>query len=122
MPPEWAPHSCCWMAYPCRESGFFDIEAARNEYALVARAIARYEPVRMIATPRDAEEARRRCCGRSGGVPDDIDIVRMPTDDSWTRDSAPTASWAPSSGATPATAVSTRATPRRPGWPAGSSR
>jgi agmatine deiminase len=86
MPPEWAAHSCCWMAWPCRENGFFDVEAARDEVALVARRLACYEPVRMIATPRDAEEARRRCRGQPGG----IEIVCMPTDDSWTRDSAPT--------------------------------
>jgi agmatine/peptidylarginine deiminase len=46
--------------------------------------------VRMIATPRDVEEARRRCCGPPGGAPGGIEIVCMPTDDSWTRDSAPT--------------------------------
>ena len=90
MPPEWAPHSCCWMAWPCRENGFFDVEAARDEVALVARRLARYEPVRMIATPRDVEETRRRCCGQPAGAPGAVEIVCMPTDDSWTRDSAPT--------------------------------
>ena len=90
MPPEWAPHSCCWMAWPCRENSLFDVEAARDEVALVARRLARYEPVRMIATPRDVEETRRRCCGQPAGAPGAVEIVCMPTDDSWTRDSAPT--------------------------------
>ena len=90
MPPEWAPHSCCWMAWPCRENSFYDVEAGRDEFALVARSIARYEPVRMLANPRHVEDARRCCCGQSAGVPGDIEIVSMPADDSWVRDSAPT--------------------------------
>ena len=90
MPPEWAPHSCCWMAWPCRENSFYDPEAARDDFALVARSIARYEPVRMIANPRHTEDARRRCCGQPAGAPGAVEIVCMPTDDSWTRDSAPT--------------------------------
>ena len=49
MPPGWARRACCWMAWPCREDGFYDIEAARNAHVLVAREIARREPVRMIA-------------------------------------------------------------------------
>ena len=90
MPTEWAPHSCCWMAWPCRENSFYDVEAGRDDFALVARSIARHEPVRMIANPRHVEDARRRCCGQSGGAPGDIEVVSMPTDDSWTRDTAPT--------------------------------
>ena len=90
MPPEWAPHSCCWMAWPCRENSFYDFEAGRDDFATVARSIARYEPVRMIANPRDVEDARRCCCRCPDGAPTGVEIVSMPTDDSWVRDSAPT--------------------------------
>jgi agmatine deiminase len=90
MPPEWAAHSCCWIAWPCRENGFYDVESARDECALVARELSRHEPVRLIATPRDLDEARRRCSSRPDGAPADVEFVRMPADDSWTRDSAPT--------------------------------
>ncbi len=128
MPPEWAPHSCCWMAWPCRENSFCDVEAGRDDFALVARSIACYEPVRMIANPRHVEDAYRRCCGQPGDAPGDIEIVSMPTDDSWTRDSAPTfllgrdgalgaVEWRFSGWAASAATM-----PRRPRWPAGPSR
>jgi len=90
MPPEWARHACCWMAWPCREDGFYDIEAARDVSALVAREIARREPVRMIANPKDVDEARRRCSTRPRPASTAVEIVALPTDDSWTRDTAPT--------------------------------
>jgi agmatine deiminase len=90
MPPEWAAHTCCWMAWPCRENSFYDLDAGRDDFATVARSIARFEPVRMIANPGDVEDARRRCGRHSDGSRADVEIVSMPTDDSWARDSAPT--------------------------------
>ena len=67
MPPEWARHTCCWMAWPCREDGFYDIEAARDVSALVAREIARREPVCMIANPEDI--GRRASAAANGRRP-----------------------------------------------------
>jgi agmatine deiminase len=90
MPSEWAAHSCCWIAWPCRENGFFDVEGARDESAQVAHELSRYEPVRLIATSRDLYEARRRCRTRPDGAPADVELVCMPADDSFTRDSGPT--------------------------------
>ncbi|MBT5982194.1 MAG: agmatine deiminase family protein, partial [Acidiferrobacteraceae bacterium] len=46
MPAEWQPHERCWMAWPCRSG--FDSPATRENYAQVARAIARFEPVTMV--------------------------------------------------------------------------
>ena len=52
MPAEWEPHARCWMAWPCRDSLWGDgMNAARLAYAEVARAIARFEPVTMLARP-----------------------------------------------------------------------
>ena len=51
MPAEWTPHSRCWMEWPCRVETWGDrIEAARDAYAEVATAIARFEPVTMITS------------------------------------------------------------------------
>jgi agmatine deiminase len=61
MPPEWAPHTRCWMAWPCNQATFPDLPAACNAYAEVARAIARFEPVTMIANPEHVPDARIRC-------------------------------------------------------------
>jgi len=84
MPAEWEPHSGCWMAWPTNPdlwpAGF---EAARLDYAKVAAAVAYFEPLTMIAHPRDAKDAAAAC---GAGVK----ILSLEIDDSWTRDSGPT--------------------------------
>ena len=55
---------------------------AEADYATVANAIAAFEPVLMTVDPRQAAEARRLC---GAGV----DVVELPLDDSWARDSGP---------------------------------
>lgn len=84
MPAEWAPHEGCWMAWPTREElwGTY-LEGAREDYIRVAQAIARHEPMTMLADPKHAKDAQARC-GRS------IEVAAMPMDDSWLRDSGPT--------------------------------
>jgi agmatine deiminase len=72
------------MAWPTRAELWGEhIVGARADYCRVARAIARFEPVTMVANAEDAEDARR-LCGHS------VKVVPMPIDDSWLRDSAPT--------------------------------
>jgi agmatine deiminase len=85
MPPEWAPHAGCWMAWPCRPENWDDIERARATFVEVARAIARFEPVTMTANAQDAGAARGALAGVAGA-----DVVIVPSDDSWARDTAPT--------------------------------
>lgn len=83
MPPEWAPHQCCLMAWPTRRSlwgGMF--ERAKSDYAEVARTIAGFEPVVMVCNPSDVGEVRNRCGS-------DVTIAEIQIDDSWTRDSGP---------------------------------
>lgn len=83
MPAEWAPHSRCWMAWPCREALWDDgLEAARDAYAEVAKAIAEFEPVTMIANPEHLAEASLRFA--SG-----VSCLPMALDDSWMRDIGP---------------------------------
>lgn len=84
MPAETARHAGCWMAWPQRAElwgGYLD--AARENYARVAQAIARFEPLTMVADEAQLAEARRRC-GAS------VRAVALPIDDSWLRDSGPT--------------------------------
>ncbi len=84
MPAEWAPHKGCWMGWPQRESLWREhLEAARDDYVRVARAIARFEPVTMLADPAQAADAQLRC-GPS------VRVLAVPIDDSWLRDSGPT--------------------------------
>ena len=62
MPPDWAPHTRCWMAWPCREAPWGGgLDEARRAYAEVAQAIARFEPVTMIARPELVAMASLYC-------------------------------------------------------------
>ncbi len=72
------------MGWPCRESLWGPtLEQARADYAYVANAIADFEDVTMIAgSADDASAARAACTGR-------VQIVELPIDDSWLRDSGP---------------------------------
>ncbi len=85
MPAEWAPHERTLMAWPCRRELWGSLLAgAKEQYADVARAIARFEPVTMVAASKiDAEEAATALAGL------DVDVVHLPADDSWLRDNGP---------------------------------
>jgi agmatine deiminase len=85
MPAEWEPHAACWMSWPCRPENWDDIEAARATCVEVARAVARFEPVTMTANAEDVRAARRALAG----IPA-VEVVDVPSDDSWARDTAPT--------------------------------
>jgi agmatine deiminase len=83
MPAEWAPHARCWMAWPCRSELWGDrMGAARQAYADVAKAIAEFEPVTMIARPELVAEASLQC-GQG------VSVLPLEHDDSWTRDTTP---------------------------------
>ena len=83
MPAEWAPHTRCWMSWPCEPEVFPDLPLGRDAYAAVARAIARFEPVTMIANPHHVANAQTRCG-------DTVEVLAIEIDDSWTRDTGPT--------------------------------
>ena len=83
-PGEWEPHERTIMGWPCRPDLWGEtLEQARTDYAGVANAIAAFEPVTMIANPGgDAVQARAMCAAG-------VEIVELPIDDSWLRDSGP---------------------------------
>jgi agmatine deiminase len=83
LPAEWEPHAATVMCWPARAELWGGALAdAETAHATVARAIAAYEPVTMLAPPRGAERAAARCG-------DDVDVVELAIDDSWFRDSGP---------------------------------
>jgi agmatine deiminase len=86
MPAEWEPHERTLMGWPTavRVDALWheQLDVAREVHALVARSVARYEPVTVVANHEEADDARRRCG-------DDVDVVELPIDDSWLRDSGP---------------------------------
>jgi agmatine deiminase len=83
MPAESAPHERCLMAWPARPSLWHGYaEQARAEYAATANAIAAFEPVTMVAAPGQGAQVRAACSTN-------VDVIELPIDDSWMRDSGP---------------------------------
>lgn len=83
MPAEWAAHERTLMAWPARTALWGGVLArAKEEYAGVANAIAAFEPVTMVVPPGAAAEAR-------GMLSAAVELVELPLDDSWIRDSGP---------------------------------
>lgn len=82
MPAEWDPHRRCWMGWPLPSLWGRDLHAVEADYAAVAHAVARFEPVVMLVDPSAAPRARR-------ALGDGIEVVEVPMDDAWLRDSGP---------------------------------
>jgi agmatine deiminase len=85
LPGEFEPHERTIMCWPTRDEIWgTHLRQAQLDYATVAMAIARFEPVAMVAAPADAEIAADLC-----STAGNIEIVEIPIDDSWARDSGP---------------------------------
>ena len=83
LPADWARHTRCWMAWPCRQELWGDrLGDARDAHAEIANTIAQFEPVTMIANPDSVAEVSLKC-GAS------VSCVPMLHDDSWLRDNGP---------------------------------
>jgi len=83
MPAEWSPHSTCYVSWPCKERtwhGHYD--RSKAAYAEVIKAIGRFEPVTVLATPSTVREARNT-------LGDNVRILEVELDDSWVRDNGP---------------------------------
>ena len=49
IPAEWEPHACCWMAWAPRRGWGASLNKVKQELSSVIRAIATYEPVKVLA-------------------------------------------------------------------------
>jgi agmatine deiminase len=86
MPAETEPHARTWMAWPSSGYTLGDTQAeadeARQAWAAVAQAVARFEPVAMLVAPEAAAVARDYLGA-------DADLHLAPLDDAWMRDTGP---------------------------------
>jgi agmatine deiminase len=83
-PAEFEPHERTWMAWPHRQDLYGErLAPMQAAYAKVARAIATFEPVNMVVHPDHAATARTQLGNAA-------QIIEVPIDDSWIRDSGPT--------------------------------
>lgn len=84
MPGEFEPHDMCWMIWPERPDVWRNgAKPAQEAYTEVAKAIARFEPVTILASADQYRNARHR-------LPDHIRVIEMSSNDAWLRDSGPT--------------------------------
>ncbi|CAG7879019.1 unnamed protein product [Brassica rapa] len=84
MPAEWEPHAQTWIGWPERQDNWrHNALPAQRVFVDVAKAISKFEPVTVCASPSQWENARKQ-------LPEDIRVVEMSMNDSWFRDSGPT--------------------------------
>lgn len=84
LPAEFEPHERTVICWPQRGVGLYGdlLDDARSAHALVAQAIAEFEPVTMLAHPNSAADAARRCGDR-------VEVIPIELNDSWYRDTGP---------------------------------
>lgn len=84
MPHEGAPHRRTFLAWPSRTALWDDLlDAVRDDVAGLVRTVAEYEPVALLAAPEDVADAARRVGGAA-------EVLAVPVDDLWIRDTGPT--------------------------------
>ncbi|WP_327706615.1 agmatine deiminase family protein [Streptomyces decoyicus] len=82
LPDEAHPHEATYMAWPTRRIWGPEVTGVRDDIARIARTIAEFEPVALLANDQEAQDARRAC--GSG-----VEVVPAPVDDLWMRDTGP---------------------------------
>ncbi|MGH8451706.1 agmatine deiminase family protein [Pseudomonas sp.] len=88
MPAEWTRHAATWMVWPHNQALWettwgVTLPQVQQDFARVANAIARFEPVKMIVDPSALASARALCGPR-------VELIEQAVNDSWCRDSGPT--------------------------------
>jgi len=84
MPAEWDRQAGCWMAWPERPDTWrLGAKPAQAAFARLANTIARFEPVTMLVSARQWENAVRQ-------LDPAVRVVEMSTNDAWLRDTGAT--------------------------------
>jgi agmatine deiminase len=83
MPAEYERHACLWMAWPGMTTRAWADPAIIADFRQLARAVRRFEEVRIVAAPADRDAA-------SSSLGPGFQILEAPLDDIWIRDSGPT--------------------------------
>jgi agmatine deiminase len=84
MPAEFEPQAAVWLAWPgARTREWTDAAGITAAISTIAAAIGRFEQVRVVADPAFRAEAAQMLGPR-------VELVTMPVDDIWARDSGPT--------------------------------
>ena len=80
MPGEFEEHTGCYMIWPERPDNWrLGAKPAQKVFAEVANTIAKYEPMTMVVSASQYENARH-------WLNPEVRVVEMKNDDSWMRD------------------------------------
>jgi agmatine deiminase len=83
VPADTSRHERTWMSWPSRRDIWgSQLASAQHDVARIARTVAKYEPVSMVARPREASTAAATCGPN-------VSIVLLANDDLWMRDIGP---------------------------------
>lgn len=90
MPEESEPHERTWMAFVANEAIYYrrQLPEIKQNLTLIAKTIAQYEPVSMLVSPQDYDEAVTLLDGLSNHAYP-ITLHDFTVDDLWLRDTGP---------------------------------
>jgi agmatine deiminase len=90
MPAEWEPHEATWLAWPHEPADWpGKIAPIPWVYGEVVRHLSRGEILRILVPDAAVEKKARALLARVGVDPARVELFRIPTDRSWTRDTCP---------------------------------
>ncbi|MFJ9576904.1 agmatine deiminase family protein [Streptomyces sp. NPDC101191] len=80
---EWESHTRTFMSWPALDSVWAeDLPYVREDIARIARAVAEYEEVVLMARPSQLKAAQRACGSQ-------VEVIPLEVDDLWARDTVP---------------------------------
>ncbi len=90
LPAEWEPHAATWVAWPHNKEDWPDkFGPIPWVYAEIVRHLARSDPVKVVVTGPKMAARVGWILDRAGADLDRIELVCIPTDRVWLRDSGP---------------------------------
>ncbi len=84
MPARFSPHERSYVAWPVVDEQRWSLDTARREHAAVINAVAEFEPVTVVADPNVTSSVSKYL-----DLNDSIELLEIPTDDTWIRDNGP---------------------------------
>ena len=90
MPAEWERHEATWLAWPHRESSWPGrLPIIPPIYARIVRALMTSEKVRVLVRDEEMRGAAEESLRHHDAWGGNVELIVIPTDDSWMRDCGP---------------------------------
>ncbi|MCM8539541.1 MAG: agmatine deiminase family protein [Lentisphaeraceae bacterium] len=89
MPPEWAPQTAVWFAWPANKTWWpGNYEKVSNRFAAMISKVSNFTKVKLICTKTSQKDAEKKIF-QSCPLLTNIEFVDYETDDVWCRDFGP---------------------------------